>query len=73
VLTSIRDTLSEMLSGIYEKYGDIPVVFAGGVISCKMLRAELSGTDRYFAEPQYASDNACGTALLTRMKHISEK
>ncbi len=73
VLTSVRDTLSKMLSAIYDEYGDIPVVFAGGVISCKMLRSELGGTDRYFAEPQYASDNACGTALLTRMKFIEDK
>ncbi len=69
VLSSVRDTLSEMLRGIYGEYGNIPVVFAGGVISCEMLRMALAGDGRYFAKPIYASDNACGTALLTYYKH----
>lgn len=69
VLASVRDTLKAMLDGIYEKYGELPIVFAGGVISCKMLRDTLAGANRYFAEPVYASDNACGTALLTYYKH----
>ena len=71
VLNSVKETLLAMLSGIYNKYGNIPVVFAGGVMSCRMLKDSLSGEGRYFAEPAFASDNACGTALLTYYKHNS--
>lgn len=72
VLISVKETLSRMLSGIYEKYGDVPVVFAGGVMSCKMLKESLSGDNRYFADPEYASDNACGTALLAHHRYNAE-
>jgi len=69
VLTSVRETLSQMLSGIYDRYGDVPVVFAGGVMSCRMLKDSLSGEDRFFADPEFASDNACGISLLTYYKY----
>ncbi len=69
VLESVKETIVKMLDGIYSKYGDIPVVFAGGVMSCRMLHNSLAGCGRYFAEPEFASDNACGTALLTYYKY----
>lgn len=69
VIDSVGTALSRMLDGAYSKYGDIPVVFAGGVMSCGILRNRLSGAERRFAKPEYASDNACGISLLTYFKH----
>ncbi|SHI08206.1 N6-L-threonylcarbamoyladenine synthase [Sporobacter termitidis DSM 10068] len=45
------------------KYGDLPVLFSGGVASNALLRQTLSGG--IYAEPQYSTDNALGVAILT--------
>jgi len=68
-IESVGATLEKMLLGVIELYGNIPVVFAGGVMSCKAFSDRLSGGDRYFAEPRLSSDNACGTMLLARARH----
>ena len=45
----------------------IPVLFSGGVMSCKWLQTELSKLcEGYFAQPVFSSDNAAGIALLAR-------
>ena len=46
-------------------YPDLPVIFSGGVASNTMLREMLSSLDSIFSEPQYATDNAMGIAVLT--------
>ncbi len=46
-------------------YPDLPVVFSGGVASNSMLRRELADLNPVFSEPQYATDNAMGVAILT--------
>ena len=43
----------------------LPVVFSGGVASNSLLRQELAALDPVFCEPQYATDNAMGVAVLT--------
>ena len=67
----IGDTLSEMAQQLLQKYGKMPVLFAGGVMSNKLMRTKLlSRFEAYFAEPAYSADNAAGTALLCRAKHM---
>ena len=46
-------------------YPGLPVVFSGGVASNAMLREVLAPLDPIFCEPQYATDNAMGVAVLT--------
>jgi N6-L-threonylcarbamoyladenine synthase len=46
-----------------KKYGDIPILFSGGVASNSLLR-ELTPFG-IFAQPQFSTDNAMGTAILT--------
>ena len=46
-------------------YPDLPIVFSGGVASNSMLREKISCLDPIFSEPQYATDNAMGIAVLT--------
>ena len=44
----------------------LPVLCSGGVASNRQMRAALESTcDAVFALPQYATDNAMGTAILT--------
>ena len=44
-------------------YPSLPVLCSGGVASNSQLRAALTGA--VFAQPQYSTDNAMGTAILT--------
>lgn len=70
----IQRTLSEMASQILQKYGEMPILFAGGVMSNKLMRAELSKRfEAYFAEPEFSADNAAGVALLCRFAYIKDK
>ncbi len=62
IYSALDDTVSELIS----KYGSLPVVFSGGVMSNKIIRTELRKKyDSYFAEPQFSADNACGVAVLS--------
>ena len=62
IYSAIDDTVSELLN----KYGDLPVVFSGGVMSNNIIRNKLERKyHSLFAEPQFSSDNACGIAVLT--------
>ena len=69
VFDFVGRTLDAMKRQIIEKYGEMPVVFAGGVMSNKLMRERLSeGCEAYFAEPAFSADNAAGIALLCRDK-----
>ena len=71
VLSFLTETLAAMTAHLRAQRGNIPVVFAGGVMSNKRIAAELSARfeDIYFAEPQFSADNAAGVALLCRRRH----
>ena len=47
-------------------YPGLRVVFSGGVASNSMLREVLSPLNPIFSEPQFATDNAMGVAVLAR-------
>ena len=48
-------------------------MFAGGVMSNKLMRSEISSRfEAYFAEPEFSADNAAGVALLARLKASEE-
>ena len=61
IYSAIDDTVSELIG----KYGNLPVVFSGGVMSNQIIRNKLETKYKsYFAEPQFSADNACGVAVL---------
>ena len=65
----IAATLDKMTELVLKKYGNLPIVYAGGVMSNSIIRARF--TEKYggmFAEPEYSSDNAAGVAILTAIK-----
>ncbi len=54
-------------------YGDLPIVWAGGVMSNSIIKSRLSALKNvYFTEPQYSADNAAGVALICREKFLSQ-
>ena len=65
VIEFIRATLEKLTENAFLAYGEMPVVYAGGVMSCSIVRRSLQRKfHAYFAEPAFSSDNAAGTALL---------
>lgn len=57
------DSMAQVLLG---EYGQLPLVFSGGVMSNSIIRKSLS--EKYgalFAQPDFSCDNAAGTAVLT--------
>lgn len=69
LLTYIADTVSAMTESALCNLGQLPVVYAGGVMSNSIIRAIVkSRFDSYFAEPDFSCDNAAGIAYLTSLK-----
>lgn len=56
-----------MSSYYREHIANVPLLYAGGVMSNKLIREAVCRQvgDAYFAEPVYSADNAAGIALLT--------
>lgn len=65
----VSAAISGMSERIKEAYGDLPFVYAGGVMSDSIIREELrSRFDCVFAKPEFSCDNAAGTAVLAYIK-----
>lgn len=70
VLNFVSETLIKLTENIREAYPGIPIVYAGGVMSNKILQSKLSKfADTYFATPEFSADNAAGIALLAKKSH----
>ncbi len=62
----IRSALDDTVKEIIESFGDLPLIFSGGVMSNSIIRNDfMNRYNAFFAEPQYSSDNACGIAILS--------
>lgn len=62
-------SLDKMTEYLLDKYGDLPLLFAGGVMSNSYIKNKF--TDKYgayFAENEFSCDNAAGAALLAYFK-----
>ncbi|MBO5929568.1 MAG: peptidase M22, partial [Clostridia bacterium] len=69
-LRSIQSALERMTESLLLEYGDLPLVYAGGVMSNTLLKEALAARfGGRFAPPQYSADNAAGIAVLTALKH----
>ena len=73
VLSSISVSISKMTELLLEKYGDLSLVYAGGVMSNTLIKSNiLSKYNAYFADPEYSCDNACGLAIYAYLKDKNE-
>lgn len=70
VFEFVSETLFKMSENLRNKYPDIPIVYAGGVMSSQIIREKLSMFHGRHAEAQFSSDNAAGCALLCREKFM---
>lgn len=71
-LKYIEETLCKMTEKLIDKYGKLPLLFAGGVMSNSIIRQNIENRfGAVFALPEYSSDNACGIAYLAYRKFIN--
>ena len=66
----LAETVDKMTSELKKQFGDIPFVFAGGVMSNSYIRKHI--TEKYgafFASAELSSDNAVRTAVMTSILH----
>lgn len=69
----VEASIEQMCSRLLEDRGQLPVVFAGGVMSDKIIKDKLRKRfTAYFAAPEYSSDNASGTALLCSVRYDAD-
>ncbi len=64
-LKSVEAALCGMTDALISEYGNLPLVYAGGVMSNKIIRKTME--EKYkgiFALPEFSSDNAAGIAVL---------
>ncbi len=69
VLTYIANSIDKMTELIIEKYGNLPIMFVGGVMSNTLIRERITQKyNAYFAQPEFSCDNACGVAIYAYLK-----
>lgn len=69
VMDFISRTLVKITEQVREKYPNLPILYAGGVMSNRMLKGTLEQFENtYFATPEFSSDNAAGIALLAHRR-----
>ncbi|NMP37020.1 MAG: peptidase M22 [Clostridiales bacterium] len=65
----IAAALSAMTEAATAKYGSLPLVYSGGVMSNSIIRERFAEKYKaYFAQPDFSCDNAAGTAYLAYLK-----
>ena len=70
-LDSVRAAIEGMTEALFADYGELPLVYAGGVMANRLLREYFTAHyGGHFAPPAYSADNAAGIACLGR---IAEK
>lgn len=68
----IACTLEKMTDYLLEKYGNLPLVYSGGVMSNSLIKERF--TEKYgavFAPGEFSADNAAGVAVLGYLKNKS--
>ena len=69
VLIAISDSLARTFHAAFKRYGEKPLLLAGGVASNTLIRERLCaefGDSVVFSKAQYATDNAVGIAYLAK-------
>lgn len=68
LLCAISDVLLEMTKRVTEQIGDLPIVYAGGVMSDVLIQEKLQTIKQaIFAKPEFSCDNAVGTAIYASL------
>lgn len=70
-IDSIERVVIEMTVRATQSYPDLKLVYAGGVMSCSIIRESVTKRfDAAFASPAFSSDNAAGIAVLCEKSYL---
>ncbi len=70
-ISSVCASLEGMAHAVRKEYGELPILFAGGVSGNRMINNRLSAEfSAIFASPEFSSDNAAGTAVFAGLKAL---
>lgn len=70
LFTYIAEIIERLSASATARYGDLPIVFSGGVMCNRLVRARLSARENaFFCAPAFSSDNAAGLAYLALREH----
>lgn len=74
-LDYVGATIIAMTAAAREQCGELPLVFAGGVMSDVIIRDSIVShyPEASFAAPEFSCDNAAGVAIFGCMKHSGVK
>jgi N6-L-threonylcarbamoyladenine synthase len=68
-IESVGAAVAGMTRALIQEYGDLPLLYAGGVMSNSILQKQLAEEfGGYFAPPNFSSDNAAGVAYLAALR-----
>ena len=70
----IASTLEKMTDYLLQKYGSMPLVYSGGVMSNSIIKERF--TEKYgavFAPAEFSADNAAGVAVIGYLKNKSRR
>lgn len=65
VLETIADVVVRATVAAKKEFGNLPVLCCGGVAANTILKQRMGAIGAIFSKPQYATDNALGSAILT--------
>lgn len=69
-LSFVSASVLEMCKRVIKEYGELPILFSGGVSSNFLLRKTINeNLNAYFAESEFSLDNASGTAVYAYLKN----
>lgn len=73
-LEYVAETIISMTDEVIKIYGNLPLVFAGGVMSDKIIKQKIISHfgKAYFAKPEFSCDNAVGIAIYGYLKNQYE-
>ncbi len=70
----IIKTIEKVLNNIYAHYPEIPVIFAGGVMSSDIISSYFTSKyNCFFSKSEFSSDNAFGIAKLAERKFYEQR
>ncbi len=70
VIEFVRANLEAITKNLIAQYGELPLVFSGGVMSCLSIKKYFEENyGAYFADPEFSADNGAGIALLGELEY----
>lgn len=71
-LKAVSATVIAMTEALIAQYGNLPLLYAGGVMSDAIIRNDIKSCfDASFAPPAFSADNAVGVAVLGAKSYLN--